>query len=97
MQRSTEEILTTHTGSLPRPPELTERAAGRVIAASAAPADLDEQIRGAVAEVVAAPGAGGRDASSTTARRARSATRPTSRSASTGSAARAAWAACRPT
>jgi 5-methyltetrahydropteroyltriglutamate--homocysteine methyltransferase len=51
MQRSTEEILTTHTGSLPRPPGLTEalRARDR---GEAPPADLGEQIRAAVAEIV---------------------------------------------
>jgi 5-methyltetrahydropteroyltriglutamate--homocysteine methyltransferase len=51
MQRSTEEILTTHTGSLPRPPELTDalRARDR---GEPAPPDLDDQIRAAVTEVV---------------------------------------------
>ena len=51
MQRSTEEILTTHTGSLPRPPGLTEalRARDR---GEAPPADLGEQIRAAVVEIV---------------------------------------------
>ena len=51
MQRSTEEILTTHTGSLPRPPELTDalRARDR---GEAPPADLSAQIREAVADVV---------------------------------------------
>jgi len=51
MKRSTEHILTTHTGSLPRPPELLaalqlrDRSEARV-------EGLDEQIRAAVADVV---------------------------------------------
>jgi 5-methyltetrahydropteroyltriglutamate--homocysteine methyltransferase len=51
MKRSTEHILTTHTGSLPRPPELLaalqlrDRSEARV-------EGLDEQIRAAVAAVV---------------------------------------------
>ncbi len=52
MKRSTDEILTTHTGSLPRPPSLTEslRARDR---GEETPENLDAQIREAVDEVVA--------------------------------------------
>ena len=52
MKRSTDEILTTHTGSLPRPPSLMEglRARDR---GEPTPDNLDEQIREAVDEVVA--------------------------------------------
>jgi 5-methyltetrahydropteroyltriglutamate--homocysteine methyltransferase len=52
MRRSTEEILTTHTGSLPRPPALTEALRARDHDEDA-PADLEEQIRAAVGEIVA--------------------------------------------
>ena len=51
MKRSTEHILTTHTGSLPRPPELLA-ALQRRDRGEADVEGLDEQIRAAVAEVV---------------------------------------------
>src|SRR3954469_9087527 len=51
MKRSTEHILTTHTGSLPRPPELPEALQRRDRGAGDAPG-LAEAVRGAVAEVV---------------------------------------------
>jgi 5-methyltetrahydropteroyltriglutamate--homocysteine methyltransferase len=54
MKRSTDRILTTHTGSLPRPPALTEelvrRDRGEIDADGLA--DLDAQIREAVIDVV---------------------------------------------
>jgi 5-methyltetrahydropteroyltriglutamate--homocysteine methyltransferase len=53
-KRSTDRILTTHTGSLPRPPELTEslvkRDRGKIEATDLT--DLDAQVRQAVADVV---------------------------------------------
>src|ERR1700728_3046952 len=52
MRRSTEEILTTHTGSLPRPPALTEALRSRDHGEDV-PADLEDQIRDAVGEIVA--------------------------------------------
>ena len=51
MKRSTEHILTTHTGSLPRPPELLE-ALQRRDRGEGDGAGLEEQVRAAVAEVV---------------------------------------------
>ena len=51
MKRSTEHILTTHTGSLPRPPELLE-ALERRDRGEGGGAGLDDQVREAVAEVV---------------------------------------------
>jgi 5-methyltetrahydropteroyltriglutamate--homocysteine methyltransferase len=51
VQRSTEHILTTHTGSLPRPPELTE-ALRRRDRGEANGDGLDAQVRDAVADVV---------------------------------------------
>ncbi len=51
MKRSTEEILTTHTGSLPRPPALLEALQQRDRGESESAA-LGEQIRDAVADVV---------------------------------------------
>jgi 5-methyltetrahydropteroyltriglutamate--homocysteine methyltransferase len=52
MKRSTDRILTTHTGSLPRPPDLVElirqSEAGELLDRSA----FDQQVRTAVAEVV---------------------------------------------
>ena len=51
MKRSTEHILTTHTGSLPRPPELTE-ALRRRDHGQAGENGLDDQVRDAVADVV---------------------------------------------
>ena len=51
MKRSTEHILTTHTGSLPRPAELLERLQRRD-RGEASGDGLDEQVRVAVADVV---------------------------------------------
>jgi 5-methyltetrahydropteroyltriglutamate--homocysteine methyltransferase len=51
VKRSSEHILTTHTGSLPRPPELLA-ALQRRDRGEADVEGLDEQIRGAVADVV---------------------------------------------
>ena len=51
MKRSTEHILTTHTGSLPRPPELTE-ALQRRDRGEGVDDGLDAQIRDAVADIV---------------------------------------------
>jgi 5-methyltetrahydropteroyltriglutamate--homocysteine methyltransferase len=51
VKRSTEHILTTHTGSLPRPPELLASLQRRD-RGEADVVGLDEQIRAAVAEVV---------------------------------------------
>ena len=51
MLRSTEEILTTHAGSLPRPPELMEALLARD-RGEAPPDDLEAQIRDAVADIV---------------------------------------------
>src|SRR4051794_41980853 len=51
MKRSTEHILTTHTGSLPRPPELLE-ALQRRDRGEGDGAGLDDRVRAAVAEVV---------------------------------------------
>jgi 5-methyltetrahydropteroyltriglutamate--homocysteine methyltransferase len=51
VKRSTEHILTTHTGSLPRPPELTE-ALRRRDRGEANGDELEAQVRDAVADVV---------------------------------------------
>jgi 5-methyltetrahydropteroyltriglutamate--homocysteine methyltransferase len=51
VKRSTEHILTTHTGSLPRPPELLEALQHRDQGESDGER-LDEQVRAAVADVV---------------------------------------------
>jgi len=51
VKRSTEHILTTHTGSLPRPPELTE-ALQRRDRGEGVDDGLDAQIRDAVADIV---------------------------------------------
>jgi 5-methyltetrahydropteroyltriglutamate--homocysteine methyltransferase len=51
VKRSTEHILTTHTGSLPRPPELLEALRRRDQGAGDGEG-LDEQVRAAVTEVV---------------------------------------------
>ncbi|HKT53725.1 MAG TPA: epoxyalkane--coenzyme M transferase, partial [Caulobacteraceae bacterium] len=52
MIRSTDRILTTHTGSLPRPSDLIEMLEAREEGRSYDPAALDARIREAVAEVV---------------------------------------------
>jgi 5-methyltetrahydropteroyltriglutamate--homocysteine methyltransferase len=53
LKRSTEHILTTHTGSLPRPPELLDALQRRDRGEGDADGErLDEQVRAAVADVV---------------------------------------------
>jgi 5-methyltetrahydropteroyltriglutamate--homocysteine methyltransferase len=51
MQRSTECILTTHTGSLPRPPDLTATLEAMEAGAAPDPAAFDTRVRRAVADV----------------------------------------------
>jgi 5-methyltetrahydropteroyltriglutamate--homocysteine methyltransferase len=52
MRRSTDRILTTHTGSLPRPPELLDQLLRRDRGEAVDTAALDERVRAAVADVV---------------------------------------------
>ncbi|MGH7966772.1 MAG: cobalamin-independent methionine synthase II family protein, partial [Candidatus Binatia bacterium] len=52
MKRSTKRILTTHTGSLPRPDDLTQMVQGREKGAQVAQGALDDRVRAAVTEVV---------------------------------------------
>ena len=52
MQRSTERILTTHTGSLPRPDDLAEMVLAKEAGQAVDPAALEERIRTATLEVV---------------------------------------------
>lgn len=52
MKRSTRRILTTHTGSLPRPDDLTQMVQGREKGASVVQGALDDRVRAAVTEVV---------------------------------------------
>jgi 5-methyltetrahydropteroyltriglutamate--homocysteine methyltransferase len=52
LKRSTDRILTTHTGSLPRPPELLEQLLRRDRGEPVDESALDEQVRAAVADVV---------------------------------------------
>ncbi len=52
MKRSTERFLTTHTGSLPRPQDLTRMMFAREEGVPVDPAALAARIRSAVAEVV---------------------------------------------
>jgi 5-methyltetrahydropteroyltriglutamate--homocysteine methyltransferase len=52
MKRSTEHILTTHTGSLPRPSDLTAALEAMDAGTMPAPAAFDARVRRAVAEVV---------------------------------------------
>ena len=52
MKRSTERILTTHTGSLPRPPDLVETVAGHDQRESRANPAFDGQVKQAVSAVV---------------------------------------------
>jgi 5-methyltetrahydropteroyltriglutamate--homocysteine methyltransferase len=54
MKRSNDRILTTHTGSLPRPPELLEALIRRDRGEAVDAAALDAQIRSAVADSCAA-------------------------------------------
>src|ERR1700739_845667 len=53
MRRSDERILTTHTGSLPRPPELTRLLIGRARGESVDPAEFDRLGKEALRWVVA--------------------------------------------
>src|SRR5919199_547604 len=52
MQRSVERILTTHTGSLPRPDDLSEQLLARDRGELCDAATLDARVREAVAEIV---------------------------------------------
>ena len=61
MQRSTDRILTTHTGSLPRPPELATLLIAKETGESYDPSVLSTQIRHAVADVVRKQVASGLD------------------------------------
>ena len=49
---STDRILTTHAGSLPRPPELRDLVLAKANGQLSDPARLDRELRAAVAEVV---------------------------------------------
>jgi 5-methyltetrahydropteroyltriglutamate--homocysteine methyltransferase len=51
MKRSTDRILTTHAGSLPRPADIQEKLAAKAQAAFEGP-EMAERLRGAVAEIV---------------------------------------------
>ena len=68
MKRSTERILTTHTGSLPRPEDLIRMMFAKEEGVPVDPAALGARIRAAVAEVVAQAGRRPASTSSTTAR-----------------------------
>ena len=52
MKRSTERILTTHTGSLPRPPDLTSMLEALDTGNAPDPAAFEARVRRAVADVV---------------------------------------------
>ncbi|MCI0841744.1 MAG: epoxyalkane--coenzyme M transferase, partial [Chloroflexi bacterium] len=52
MKRSTKRILTTHTGSLPRPPELVALLEAKEDGRSYSRKDFDETVRAAVADIV---------------------------------------------
>src|SRR5215470_14323193 len=52
MRRSEDRILTTHTGSLPRPPELTRLYVRRARGESVDPAELENLGRAALGEIV---------------------------------------------
>ena len=52
MKRSVDRFLTTHTGSLPRPPDLVDMMFAKEEGVPVEPAALTSRIRGAVAEVV---------------------------------------------
>src|SRR5437764_7348748 len=52
MLYSTDRILTTHAGSLPRPPDLREMVLARADGAPHDPTAFDERLKSAVAEVV---------------------------------------------
>ena len=68
MKRSIERILTTHTGSLPRPADLIRMMFAREEGVPVDRAALAARIRAAVAEVVAQAGRAPASTSSTTAR-----------------------------
>ena len=53
MKRSTERILTTHTGSLPRPPQVVELMLHEQNKPGAKAAELKAAVRRAVADVIA--------------------------------------------
>ncbi len=59
MRRSTDQMLTTHTGSLPRPPDLDAMIADREDGKDVVSAAFDERVRLAVADVVASQLAAG--------------------------------------
>jgi 5-methyltetrahydropteroyltriglutamate--homocysteine methyltransferase len=52
MKRSTDRILTTHTGSLPRPPDLTDMLEALDTGAATDPAALEARVRCAVTDIV---------------------------------------------
>lgn len=52
MKRSTERILTTHTGSLPRPPDLLEMIRNRQTGQPVEPQAFADRVKSAVGEVV---------------------------------------------
>ena len=52
MLYSTDRILTTHAGSLPRPPDLRDLVAAKASGAPYAPLVLDQRLKSAVAEAV---------------------------------------------
>src|SRR5919206_136241 len=52
MQRSTERILTTHTGSLPRPPDLSATLEALDAGTTPDPAAFDARVQRAVAAIV---------------------------------------------
>ena len=61
MQRSTARILTTHVGSLPRPPELLAQVMAREVGEAVDEAELTSRLAGAVRDVVAKQLAAGID------------------------------------
>ncbi len=61
MKRSTQRILTTHTGSLPRPPDLILAVAGRDQREVRAQPDFERQVQAAVADAVRKQAATGVD------------------------------------
>jgi len=52
MLYSTDRIITTHAGSLPRPPDLRDMVVAKANSEPYDPTELDEQLKSAVAEVV---------------------------------------------
>src|SRR2546421_4151219 len=52
MKRSTDRILTTHTGSLPRPEDLIGLIRGRLAGTESDPAALAARVKSAVADIV---------------------------------------------